>query len=116
MNLNCKKFETISAKTLFGYMGRENCVIVDLRDSDEYMQEHVEGAVNIPYERFDIGQFKDVDMDSEIIFYCDRGGVSMKAARELSCLGYKTKTVVGGYNAVSSYKNKMSGLRENKKY
>lgn len=34
-----------------------------------------------------------------LILYCDRGGLSMKAAKELIEMGYNAKSVVGGIEA-----------------
>ena len=33
------------------------------------------------------------------LFYCDRGGASMAAAREFVRRGYKTRSVIGGFAA-----------------
>jgi rhodanese-related sulfurtransferase len=34
-----------------------------------------------------------------LILYCERGGLSLKAANELNELGYQAKSVVGGIEA-----------------
>lgn len=111
MNWNCKRFETVSARDLDNYIGKSDCIIIDLRDHMEYNSMHVTGAVNIPYDSFFgnaqnfekiLGQNNRKFKESTLVFYCERGGTSLKVARELSCFGYKTKTVVGGINAYKS--------------
>lgn len=42
--------ETISARMLDYYVGRNDALIIDLREEKAYAESHVRGAVNIPYE------------------------------------------------------------------
>ena len=37
--------------------------------------------------------------DKLLIFYCDRGGASMQAARSLARQGCRTRSVIGGFAA-----------------
>lgn len=89
-------FETIPAKDLNDFV-RNGRMIIDLRSPEEYREKHIMGAWNIPYEEFEKnGPFP---MDQELILYCDRGALSMAAARKLAEQGYRVKTVVGGIRA-----------------
>lgn len=90
-------FETIPAKDLDRLVQDGRTVIVDLRSPDEYRGKHIAGAVNIPYERLE-EQFPR-DLERRYVLYCERGSVSMAAARELAAHGYRVKTVVGGIHA-----------------
>ena len=89
--------ETISARMLDYYVGREDAMIIDLRDTSSYKKGHVKGAVNIPYDR--LGESRTLDRNRLLIFYCDRGGASMAAAREYVRKGYRTRSVIGGFQA-----------------
>ncbi|MDO4276302.1 MAG: rhodanese-like domain-containing protein [Eubacteriales bacterium] len=89
--------ETISAKMLDYYVGRSDAIIIDLRDRGEYEESHVRGAVNLPYGEFD--ENEDFPRLKTLVFYCDRGGASMKAAKELARRGYETRSVIGGFQA-----------------
>ena len=40
-----------------------------------------------------------VPKDKLLIFYCDRGGASMQAARSLARQGCRTRSVIGGFAA-----------------
>lgn len=89
--------ETISAKMLDYYVGRMDALIIDLRDKEAYAENHVAGAVNIPYEELE--NRRDLPLNKTLVFYCDRGGASMAAAREFVRRGYRTRSVIGGFSA-----------------
>lgn len=91
------KFEMITPGQLDDYVGNSEALIIDLREPEEFVQRHIRGAVNIPYERFQERIM--FPMDMELILYCERGSISISAARELSEKGYRVKTVVGGIHA-----------------
>ena len=64
----------------------------------------MEGARNIPYDDLKMYR-KYLPKDKLFILYCDRGSSSLMAARELSREGYRTVTVVGGFQALVHDKN-----------
>ena len=86
--------DTISAEELDAYVGRQDAVIIDLRDTEEYERSHVKTAVNIPYE--EIQRCRRFPKDKLLVLYCSRGSSSLFAARELMKMGYTVKSVVGG--------------------
>ena len=86
--------DTISAEELDFYMGRQDAVIIDLRDTEEYKRSHLKTAVNIPYE--EIQKCRRFPKEKLLVLYCSRGSSSLFAARELMKMGYKVKSVVGG--------------------
>lgn len=90
-------FGLIAAKELDRCVRDESAFIIDLRIPEEYRRYHIRGAVNIPYERLErtLG-FPD---NRTLILYCERGSVSMAAARKLAARGYRVKTVIGGIHA-----------------
>lgn len=89
--------ETISAKMLDYYVGRRDAMIIDLRSREEYMESHIEGARNIPYEEFEEKQ--ELPKGKILVMYCSRGGASLKAAKMLAQKGFQTRSVVGGFEA-----------------
>ena len=99
------QIETISAKMLDYYVERSDAVIIDLRDPAAYRRGHVRNAVNIPYRELEEYLEKKQDQkyrfpkDKLLIFYCDRGGASMQAARSLARQGCRTRSVIGGFAA-----------------
>ena len=90
-------FEMIAANELDRYIRDKNAFIIDLRTPQEYVARHIQGAVNIPYERLENCQ--SLPRNMTLVLYCERGSVSMFAARELAARGYRVKTVIGGIHA-----------------
>ena len=89
--------ETISAKMLDYYADRSDALIIDVRDAALYQKSHIRGAVNYPYSQ--IEQCRELPREKLLIFYCQRGGSSMAAARLFVKKGYKTRSVIGGFEA-----------------
>ena len=89
--------QLISAKEVDRYAFKNEYVIIDIRSPAEYRARHIKGAVCIPYER--LHQQVYLLRHRTLILYCDRGGLSFKAANELNELGYQAKSVVGGIEA-----------------
>lgn len=88
------KFQTFSAKELDSYRGNPYAVVIDVRTADEYEKMHFDGAINIPYE--ELIQKTNLPRDKNLILYCERGSMSLMAAKILSQKGYRVKTMVGG--------------------
>lgn len=74
------------SKTYKEIMKEEDYVIVDVRTKEEYMEAHIVGAINIPYDEID----KSVKLDKEktIFVYCRSGSRSSIAFNTLVSLGY----------------------------
>ena len=89
--------QLVSAKEVDRYAFRNEYVIIDIRSPAEFRERHMKGAVCIPYER--LHQQVRLLRNRTLILYCDRGGLSLKAAKELIELGYDAKSVVGGIEA-----------------
>ena len=91
------QYEMISDKELDRLLKEEKAFLIDLRSLWEYAGRHIPGAVNIPYER--LGKVQGLPKDVPLIFYCERGSISMVAAREMAEKGYQTKTLTGGIHS-----------------
>ena len=89
--------QLVSAKEVDKYAFKNEYVLIDIRSPREYRTKHIKGAVCIPYER--LLQQAQLLRHRTLILYCDRGGLSLKAANELNELGYHAKSVVGGIEA-----------------
>ncbi|MEY8426472.1 rhodanese-like domain-containing protein [Lachnospiraceae bacterium 46-15] len=90
-------FGMIAANELDKYVEDGEAFIIDLRIPEEYRRCHIKGAVNIPYGR--LGQCRELPRGRTLVLYCERGAVSMVAAKELAARGYRVKTVIGGIHA-----------------
>ena len=74
--------QLVSAKEVDRYAFKNEYVIIDIRSPKEFRERHIKGAVCIPYERL-ISQAY-LLRHRTLILYCDRGGLSLKAANELN--------------------------------
>lgn len=99
--------ETVSAKMLDYFAEKPDVLIIDLREPESYARSHIKGAVSIPYGKLE-GDCK-FPKDKILVFYCDRGGASMAAAREFVRRGYRTRSVIGGFAAYRGRKLESSG-------
>ena len=68
----------------------KGAIIVDVRSSQEYLEGHLKGSINIPY--YEIN--KNVnnilkDKNKEIVLYCQSGERSLQAYKKLINLQYK---------------------------
>jgi rhodanese-related sulfurtransferase len=91
-------FDTIKTNDIIKYIGTPNVLIIDLRDKKDYDKGHIPTAVNIPYEELEISK-RYLRIDNLLIFYCDRGNVSLLASRDLMKDGYNMKSLYGGLHA-----------------
>ena len=89
--------QLVSAKEVDRYAFKNEYVLIDIRSPREYRSKHIKGAVCIPYERLHEQAF--LLRHRTLILYCERGGLSLKAANELNEMGYHAKSVVGGIEA-----------------
>lgn len=89
--------ETISAREVDRYIHDKAYILVDVRQPSEYRKMHIHGAVCIPREYL-LQRMKGLGQSIPVL-YCDRGGLSMQAARELEEHGYRAISVVGGIQA-----------------
>ena len=74
---------------------RKGVIIIDVRNNNDYIQSHLENAVNIPLREMnehlkELEQYK----ENPIILYCSKGNRSKVAAIQLEALGYKNLYVI----------------------
>lgn len=98
-------FDTIKNIDIVNYIGKEDTIIIDLRERYEYKLGHIPTAINIPYICLDQHLSK-LKGKKQIIFYCERGNISLLAARDLIKEGYNIKSLYGG---IKAYKGKLVG-------
>jgi len=74
-----------------------NSKIVDVRESDEFNQEHIDGAVSVPLSDL-VNKSNELlkDKDQNLLLYCRSGRRSALAASLLSSLGYSRIYDFGG--------------------
>ena len=68
-------------------MKEKEYVILDVRTKEEFLEEHVVGAKNIPYD--EINEDISIDKDVVIFVYCRSGNRSSIAYNTLNNMGYE---------------------------
>lgn len=67
----------------------KSTIIIDVRTKDEYITNHISGAINIPLQNI-TQEIENVvkNQNTTIIIYCQYGGRSNKACNKLEKMGY----------------------------
>ncbi len=89
----------ISVNQVFSeFKNKTNSIILDVRSSEEYANEHIEKSINIPLENIET-KIKNIitNKNTTIYVFCRSGGRSATAQAILKNMGYKnTKNIIGG--------------------
>ena len=81
--------------------GDDKPVIIDVRERDEYVDGHIEGADFIPRGLLDLKIESNVpDKSEHVVLYCQGGTRSALAAKSLQDIGYENvESMAGGFSA-----------------
>ena len=92
-----------------------NCVILDVRDEDEYITGHAENAVLFPVDTIDedTAEEKIPTLDTPILVYCKSGRRSFMAAMKLglNVVKFFPAGVYGGLKAMKSLSAPFGGIK-----
>jgi len=78
----------------------EDFYIIDVRENDEYKQDHIDGAINIPLGRLIRDESKGIiPRDKAIVVHCKSGFRGSIALDFLKKRGYSVKNLEGGFDA-----------------
>lgn len=64
-------------------------VFLDAREWREYAVSHLDGAIHVGYDHFDLNKISGLDLGSHIVVYCSVGYRSEKIAEKLLAAGFK---------------------------
>ena len=97
----CLKIVTVFLSLVFSVVSSAGEVTwIDVRSSEEFSEEHVPDALNIPYEEIDAGVTRlGLQKDDVIYLYCRSGRRSGIAKDSLDKLGYTQVVNLGGLDA-----------------
>ena len=101
------EYEMISVRKLDYYVNNPYAEIVDLRSGCEDKRKHIKNAINICSDDID-SKMDMLNRSKIIVLYCERGSLSLIAAKKLSNRGYLVKSVIGGLNMYNG-KNLITG-------
>ena len=71
--------------------------LIDVRSVQSYNNNHMEGAVNIPYEKLIASPKEYLNPNIRYYIYCQKGLTSGKVCQILTRMGYKVTNIIGGY-------------------
>lgn len=92
-------FDIINARYLLDYCSRNDVIVIDLREPKDYARQHYRGALNLSMNNY-ARVIQNIPKNKKLVFYCDRGGNSMIAARSASQMGFDARSVIGGYQSM----------------
>ena len=98
-------FDTVYARELAMYVRENDAVVIDIRPPKNYEKCHWPEAINLPFDFTDDYEPL-LDKNRYVVFYCEHGGSSMQLARYMGRRGYKTATVIGGFEAMKKFDEK----------
>jgi rhodanese-related sulfurtransferase len=87
----------ISSITIQDLMNCHGINLIDLRNEQSFNNNHIPGAINIPYEKLIVNPSKYLDKNNKYFLYCQRGITSVKVCKMLAIQGYKVVNIIGGY-------------------
>lgn len=88
---------SISIKELLKIIN--NITIIDIRSIEKYNDNHMPGAINIPYTYLISNPEKYLNFKTDYYIYCKEGIQSTKVCNYLRKRGYKAINIIGGYES-----------------
>lgn len=87
----------ISSISIEELLNKKDINIIDIRSIQSYNNNHIENAINIPFEKLITNPGKYLNPNIQYFIYCQKGLVSKKACQILSNYGYHVVNIIGGY-------------------
>lgn len=89
MTRGFQKFRDLTAAELARLIGRDNVVLIDVRENDEYRGEHIKGAQHIPLGSIPtkLAELEKHKTD-QVLLYCRSGNRSSSAASMMVKAGF----------------------------
>ncbi len=85
------------------YTKTDGAVLLDVRTEEEYRIGHIEGSINLPFNRITAIENTVEDKNTPLFVHCYSGSRSGQAVSYLKRMGYTNATNIGG---ISSYRGK----------
>ena len=101
---NSGKVPYIAAEELRMHQLKDEVIILDTRNKDEFEVSHLANAIFAGYKDFDLARVKTIHKERRIIVYCSIGVRSENIGEKLIRAGYKN--VENLYGGIFDWKNK----------
>lgn len=86
---------SISIKDLLDKIG--SILIIDIRSVEKYNDNHIDGAINIPFEKLILDPKYYLNYKDTYYLYCQKGSKSISACMYLAKRGFKVVNIKEGY-------------------
>ena len=86
--------------------------LIDLRSHEKYLNDHIKGSINIPYNYLLIEPWKYLNQRDKYLLICSHGLMSREVSRILNNNGYYTYSLRSG---MIGYRNFDKNFKKNKK-
>jgi len=83
-----KMLQSVDAKTVRAWLNEGKAVLIDIREPDEYVREHILEAHLVPLSGFNPQDFPNA-RDKIAVFHCHMGGRTRSAARQILATGFR---------------------------
>jgi phage shock protein E len=86
-------------------MLENGALLIDVRSKEEFDEGHIDGALNIPWDKTDALKFAiGEDKQRQVVFYCRSGNRASKAITEMESRGYTNIFNATGFSALRATK------------
>jgi rhodanese-related sulfurtransferase len=95
-----KLYKTIEGDLAMEFVNTSKAILIDVRTFEEFNDNHIEGAINIPVDEITKDRLKEITEDEldNIIVYCRSGNRSKTAAMKIIEYGYTNVYDLGSIN------------------
>lgn len=100
---NSQEVPYISVEELRMYQLNDKVVILDAREYEEYKVSHLQNAIFVGYNDFDISRLETISKNSTIVVYCSIGIRSENIAAKIKKSGFKN--IQNLYGGIFEWKN-----------
>ena len=88
-----------SSINMCDFMSLSGINVIDIRSREKYNNSHIDGSINVPFEKIISSPQDYLSKNSKYYLYCQKGSTSFKVCSILSSLGYDVVNVNGGYES-----------------
>ena len=82
------QLQSVDPQTTKAWLDREQALLIDIREGDEFAREHIPGAHLVPLSGFDAADFPE-DHDKIAVFHCASGTRTAEAAGRILRRGFR---------------------------
>ena len=98
---------TIKITDFLNNITNPNYKIIDLREKEDFLKYSIPNSINIPFNTL-LSKYHQYLSKEEIYFLiCKKGITSLEISGMLNAKGYKTISVIGGFNAYINLTNRI---------